>query len=94
LGGRWNRLRGDAGLHTAFQGKAFGVIFVIKADGREVYRSTAVRSSNHVHYDVDVKGVMTLELVVEKAADRNGGNWAIWLEPVLFREPLPKSSGL
>lgn len=90
LGGSWHRLRGAAGLHTAFQGKAFGVIFVIKTDGREVFRSTPVRGSNHVRYNVDVKGVQTLELVVEKAGDQNGGNWALWLEPELFREALPK----
>ena len=81
-------------MHTAFQGKAFGVIFVIKTDGQEVFRSTAVRGSNHVRYDVDVKGVQTLELVVEKAGDQNGGNWALWLEPVLYREAPPKAGGL
>ncbi|HYG24152.1 MAG TPA: NPCBM/NEW2 domain-containing protein [Verrucomicrobiae bacterium] len=87
LGGGWNRLRGKAGLHTAYQGRAFGVIFIIKADGREVFRSTPVRGSNPIHYDVDIEGVKALELVVEKAGNQNGGNWALWLEPELLREP-------
>lgn len=85
LGGKWSRLRGAAGLHTAFQGRAFGVLFVIKADGREVFRSPAVRGAKPVRYDVDMTGVKTLELVVEKAGAQNGGNWALWLEPALLR---------
>lgn len=85
LGGKWNRLRGEAGLHTAFQGKAFGVVFVIKGDGKELFRSATVRGAEHVNYDVNMAGVNTLELVVEQAQDRNGGNWALWLAPVLSR---------
>lgn len=86
LGGKWQRLRGEAGLHTAFQGKAFGVIFLINADGKEVFRSSKIRATEHARYDIDVTGVKTLELCVEKAADRNGGNWGLWLEPTLMRE--------
>ena len=85
LGGKWNRLRGETGLHTAFQGKAYGVVFVIKTDGKELFRSASIRGSEHVHYDVDLTGVKTLELVVEKAQEQNGGNWGLWLEPTLFR---------
>lgn len=86
LGGKWKSLRGEAGMHTAFQGHAFGVIFVIKADGREVFRSGIIRGSEHARYDVDVTGVKTLELVVEKAVSQNGGNWGLWLDPMIFRE--------
>jgi len=86
LGGKWQRLGGEAGLHTAFQGKAFGVIFLIKADGKEVFRSEKIRGTEHARYDVDVTGVKKLEFSVEKAVERNGGNWAIWLEPTLFRK--------
>jgi hypothetical protein len=85
LGGKWQRLRGEAGLHTAFQGKAFGVIFIINADGKEVFRSSKIRGTEHARYDIDLTGVKTLELRVEKAADQNGANWGLWLEPTLFR---------
>jgi len=73
-------------LHTTFQRYAFGIIFVIKNDGKEVFRSSILRGTGHVRYDVDVTGVKTLELLVEKAFERNGGNWGLWLEPTLFRE--------
>jgi hypothetical protein len=85
LGGKWKRLRGEAGLHTAFQGYAYGVIFVIKADGRELFRSAVIHGSQHPHYDVNVAGARTLELVVEKAGEHDGGNWGLWLDPTLFR---------
>jgi hypothetical protein len=90
LGGKWKTLRGAAGLHTAFQPYAFGVVFVLKADSHEVFRSDAIRGSKLVHYEIDVAGVKKLELIVEKAEDRNGGNWGLWLEPTLFRE-APKN---
>jgi len=85
LGGKWKSLRGEAGLHTAMQPYAFGVVFVIKTDGREVFRSLAIRGPTKPSYTVDLTGVKTLELIVEKASERNGGNWGLWLDPVLSR---------
>ena len=76
---------GEAGLHTAMQPHAFGVVFVIKTDGREVFRSLAIRGPTKHSYTVDVTGGKTLELIVENASDRNGGNWGLWLDPVLSR---------
>ncbi|MGO8696483.1 MAG: NPCBM/NEW2 domain-containing protein [Limisphaerales bacterium] len=85
LGGKWKKLRGEAGLHTAFQHHAYGVIFVIKTDGKEVFRSGVIDGAEHARYEVDVAGVRSLELVVEKAHEQNGGNWGLWLEPTLLR---------
>jgi hypothetical protein len=85
LGGKWKRLRGEAGLHTAIQPYALGVVFVIKTDGREVYRSLAIRGPTRPSYDVGLKGVKTLELIVENAWDQNYHNWSLWLDPVLSR---------
>ena len=85
LGGKWKNLRGKGGLHTAMQPYAYGVIFTIKADGKEIYRSSTIRSSKKAEYDLDITGVKTLELIVDKAAERNGGNWALWLDPQLSR---------
>jgi hypothetical protein len=91
LGGQWTTLRGEAGLHTAFQGHAFGVAFVIKTDGREVFRSDVIRDSTQPRYELDVTGVKTLELIVEQATDQNGGNWGLWLDPTLFRKSAPNT---
>ena len=62
-----------------------GVVFVIKADDNEVFRSTAIRGSTHATYDLKLSGVKTLELIVENAAASNAGNWALWLDPTLSR---------
>ncbi|HSU55521.1 MAG TPA: NPCBM/NEW2 domain-containing protein [Candidatus Dormibacteraeota bacterium] len=85
LGGKWNKLRGEAGLHSFHQSRAYGVVFAIKGDGKELFRSKAIRDAAHAKYDLDVSGVRKLELIVEQAADRNGGNWGLWLEPTLSR---------
>jgi hypothetical protein len=93
LGGKWKTLRGEAGLHTVFQSRALGVVFVIKADGKEVFRSAIIRGATHAHYAVDVAGVKTLELVVENAYDHNWANWSLWLDPTLFRESSKNTDG-
>ena len=85
LGGKWRRLRGEAGLHTAHQPHG-AVVFIIKADGAEVFHSSVIRGSARARYDVDVTGTKRLELIVEKAYQGNGGNWGLWLDPTLTRE--------
>lgn len=84
LGSRWRTLRGEAGLHTLHQAQG-AVVFVIKTDGREAFRSPIIRGADHAHYEVDLAGVNILELVVEKAGKQNGGNWSLWLDPMLSR---------
>jgi hypothetical protein len=86
LGGKWKRLRGEAGLHTVHQPHG-SVVFVIKTDGKEVFRSRIIRGAAKASYDVDVTSVKRLELIVDKAYSGNGGNWGLWLDPTLFREP-------
>jgi hypothetical protein len=85
LGGKWKTLHGEAGIHSLHQPYAAGVVFVIKTDGKEVFRSAVIRGSSKARYDVNISSAKTLELIVEKATDRNGNNWALWLDPTLFR---------
>jgi hypothetical protein len=85
LGGKWKTLRGEAGIHTHHQPNAAGVVFVVKTDGKEAFRSSVIRGSTKANYNIDVAGVKSLELIVEKATDRNGNNWALWLDPTLYR---------
>ena len=61
------------------------VVFVIRADGREVFRSPRVVPGKSVDYDVDLRGVSTLELATEDAGDGGGGDWGVWLSPELLR---------
>ena len=85
LGDKWKKLTGEGGLHTRFQNSAAGVVFVIKADDKEAYRSGTIQGPDKAKYDIDVTGVKRLELIVEKANQGNGGNWSLWLDPTLWR---------
>jgi hypothetical protein len=85
LDGKWKMLRGEAGVHTPAQPYAAGVVFVIKTDGKEAFRSPVIRGATKTSYAADVSGVKTLELVVEMANSENHNNWALWLDPMLSR---------
>jgi hypothetical protein len=82
LAGKWRRLRGECGLPTQSGGS---VVFVIKADGRELFRSAKLGPGKTVAYDVDLAGVQALELVTADAGDGNGADWGVWLAPELTR---------
>ena len=82
LGGKWHRFTGVA---AAPEGQNPSVVFVIMADGKELWRSKIIRQDETVPFDVDVKDVQTLELRVEDGGDGNGSDWAVWLAPQLMR---------
>lgn len=84
LGGKWKKLQGQGGLHTVHQEHG-SVVFVIKADGKEIFRSSVIQNSKKASYDLTIERVETLELIIEKAAQNNGGNWGLWLDPTLSR---------
>jgi hypothetical protein len=71
-------------LHTLQQ--PYGsVIFIIKADGRELFRSSTVRGAKNAAYNVKIEGVQKLELLVDPAGNGNGNDWGLWLDPMLRR---------
>lgn len=58
------------------------VVFVLKGDGKELYRSGTVRSGEAPrNVEADLKGVSLLELVVEPTDDGPSGDHALWIEP-------------
>ncbi len=84
LGGKWAALSGEAGLHTLEQ--PYGsVVFIIKADGREVFRSAVIQGGDKAKYKIKVAGVQKLELIVNPAGDSNHNDWGLWLDPTLSR---------
>jgi NPCBM/NEW2 domain len=82
IGGKWERLKGFCGLA---RGQPGSVIFVVRADGRELYRSNVIRDSFEVPFEVDIKGKETLELIVEPADNGKRCDHGIWFTPVLER---------
>lgn len=84
LGGKWKELSGEAGLHTDHQ--PYGsVVFIIKTDGREVFRSAVIRKTKKADFKINVAGIKRLELIVDPSTDGNQNDWGLWLAPTLSR---------
>ena len=82
LGGKWKRLTSGYGLQD---GHAGSVVFVVRGDGKELFRSALIRDQRARELDVDVSGVKALELAVEDAGDGASGDWGVWVGPALRR---------
>ena len=84
LEGKWKELSGAAGLHTLHQ--AYGsVVFIVKADGQEVYRSAVIKGAKQAVYKIPVTKVKQIELIVDPGEDGKNNDWGLWLDPVLKR---------
>ncbi|NNM28422.1 MAG: glycosyl hydrolase family 98 [Akkermansiaceae bacterium] len=82
LGGRWKTLSGSCGLA---EGHGGSVVFVVSADGKELWRSKTLKPGTVADYEIDVTGAGKLELRTGDAGDGTGADWGVWLEPVLER---------
>lgn len=75
LGGKWKTFKSSYGLVKDHQGS---VQFVVKGDGRELWRSKTIKDFGAHIVRVDVSGIKTLELVTEDAGDGNRNDWSAW----------------
>jgi hypothetical protein len=82
LEGEWRQLRGECGLPSQAGGT---VVFVVRADDKEVFRSPVVRPGKTESYELDLTGVKKLILCTEDAGDGKAADWGLWLAPELFR---------
>jgi len=82
LGAKWENLETGFGLQNGHGGS---VVFVIKGDGEELFRSDQITARQLHRETLSVKGVDVLELIVEDAGDGNNSDWGIWVEPKLSR---------
>lgn len=83
LGGKWETLEGHAGLPDGHDGGS--CVFVVKADGKEVWRSPKTEPGALRSFKVSVEGVSNLELLVEDAGDGIGSDWGCWFAPQVTR---------
>ncbi len=77
---KYARLRAGYGLQDGHGGS---VVFVIRGDGRELFRSPVIQDHVPRDLDLDVQGIRVLELIVEPGEDGPGSDWGVWLEPRL-----------
>jgi hypothetical protein len=84
LGRRWKRLQAG---HSLMAGQATGtVVFIVRGDGKELFKSPVVRDAMPKPLDLDVSAVDRLELIVTDAGDVAGGqDGALWVAPRLTR---------
>lgn len=79
---KWKDLKFATGLQDGHPGS---VVFVVRGDGQELFRSKTIKS-NEIHRNrVDVSKVEKLELITEDAGDGTSHDWGIWIEPQLVR---------
>ncbi len=82
LDGKWKRFTTRYGVQDGHDGS---VVFVVKGDGKELFRSRVVRDHTVREQTVEVAKVTLLELLVEDAGDGASGDWGVWLDPQLRR---------
>ncbi len=82
LNGKWQTLSGKVGLASGHDGS---VLFEIKGDGKTLWKSSVVDTAKTLDFEVDLKGVQTIELLTGPTEDGPGADRALWLEPVLKR---------
>jgi hypothetical protein len=82
LDGKWKTFTSGYGLQNHAEGS---VVFVVKCDGKERFRSELMKDWVEGRVEIDLAGVARLELIVE---DGGNGKWAdcgIWFSPMLTR---------
>ena len=82
LGKKWKEFHFAYGLQD---GKPGSVVFVVKGDGKELFRSRTVIAGELLLKRIGVAGVDKLELVTEDAGDGWANDWGLWIEPELSR---------
>ena len=79
--GGWKTFASTVGLQTGGR----SAVFLVKGDGRTLYRSPLLQNDAVAKCSVDIRGVRALELITEDGGDGNGHDWSVWLGPRLGR---------
>lgn len=83
LGRRWKKLETRIGIH---KGKEGSVVFIIKGDGKELFRSPVITPADgEVPVEINIARVKTLELITDAGNNGTSSDWGIWIAPVLRR---------
>lgn len=84
LAGKWSEFSAAVGLRDGAhpQGSAR---FIVLGDGRELFRSRALRVGEREAVKADVTGVTELALIAEGTEGHNHNSWAIWAAPTVQR---------
>jgi hypothetical protein len=84
VAGKWKRFRASIGLRDG-AGAQGSAIFVVRGDGKELYRSPILRAGVQKEIDLDISGIKELELLADGAEGHNHNCWSIWAAPLVSR---------
>ncbi len=79
---KWKEFEFAYGIQDRHPGS---VVFVIRGDGKELFRSQIVKSGELHMGQVNISGVDKLELITEESENLNHNDWGLWLRPTLIR---------
>lgn len=82
--GKWKIFTATVGLRDG-AATAASAVFIVRGDGKELYRSEPLRAGAREALSVDVSGVKGLELLTEGGGGNSNGSWAIWADPKIRR---------
>ncbi|WP_367872058.1 NPCBM/NEW2 domain-containing protein [Luteolibacter sp. Populi] len=80
--GRWKKFQATAGLRDG-AGAGARAIFIVKGDGKELYRSAQLPEGKIASVDIDITGVKELSLETESGMEHSHTCWAVWGMPVV-----------
>lgn len=80
----WSMFEFSTGIDDAGGADRGTVVYVVRGDGKELFRSPVVRALQPPHpYGVNVVNIQRLELSVTDAGDSITADEAYWIQPVL-----------
>ncbi|TWT62724.1 NPCBM/NEW2 domain-containing protein [Rubinisphaera italica] len=79
----WKTIKGKVGIAAGHDSGT--VAFEIQGDGRTLWQSKTVTSSELISFDVNIEGVSQLILLTHATDDGASNDWGLWLEPKLSR---------
>ncbi|GAA5123524.1 NPCBM/NEW2 domain-containing protein [Luteolibacter yonseiensis] len=81
---KWKTFTATVGLRDGAQAVG-SAVFVVRGDGKELYRSELLRAGENADVSVDVSGVKNLELLTEGGNGNTSNAWSIWVDPKVTR---------
>jgi len=80
--GKWKQFTAIVGIRDG-AGASSRAVFIVEADGKEIYRSEPMAIGKSANVDLDISGVETLTLRTESGTKSNHTCWAVWGSPLV-----------
>jgi hypothetical protein len=81
---KWKFFTATVGLRDGAN-PAGSAVFVVRGDGKELYRSELLHVGTHEAVAVDISEVKDLQLLTEGGNGNSNSSWAVWVNPLVRR---------